>query len=223
MVNYKGKLYICGGHRVDKSVLHRIKDIYDELWTFDLRTFWVCNQTERSLETKVWKQVSTDANPCAMLTEHNAVVYGDSMWILAGLRRLPRQGSEYSNSLMRWNLDTNSGIEVISRSPFTGRSTASTVVWKDSLFIFGGNYSYFSLLTFSIGCNGRTNEYFNDIYEYKFRTLLLCVLLIWLETGEWVSFTKDGPAPVPRCYHLAVVYENFMYIFGGYTGEEYLN
>jgi N-acetylneuraminic acid mutarotase len=76
------------------------------------------------------------------------------------------------------------------------RSGAASVVFEDSLFIFGG-----------YGGNGRLD----DLWEFRF--VDRC----------WRQLTTRGSAPAGRENNGAVVYNGFMYIFGGYSGFFWLN
>jgi len=69
-----------------------------------------------------------------------------------------------------------------------------SVVYNRSIYIFGG-YDGFNRV--------------NDFYEYNVDT----------ESWQEVIFCgKEGP-PTPRHSHSAVVYEDCMYVFGGYDGS----
>ena len=68
------------------------------------------------------------------------------------------------------------------------------VVYNRSIYIFGG-YDGFNRI--------------NDFYEYN------------VDSGSWqevIFCGKEGP-PTPRHSHSAVVYEDSMYVFGGYDGN----
>ena len=69
------------------------------------------------------------------------------------------------------------------------------VVHNRSIFIFGG-YDGFNRV--------------NDFYEYN------------LDANTWqevLSSGAGGPPPTPRHSHSAVIYEDSLYIFGGYDGH----
>lgn len=76
------------------------------------------------------------------------------------------------------------------------RSGAASVVFENSLYIFGG-----------YGGNGRLD----DIWEYRF-----------IE-HQWVRLETRGTPPAGRENNGAVVYNDGMYVFGGYSGQEWLN
>lgn len=76
------------------------------------------------------------------------------------------------------------------------RSGAASVVFEDSLFVFGG-----------YGGNGRLD----DLWEFRF------------SERRWRFLTTRGIAPAGRENNGAVVYNGHMYIFGGYSGFFWLN
>lgn len=76
------------------------------------------------------------------------------------------------------------------------RSGAASVVFDDSLYVFGG-----------YGGSGRLD----DLWAFSF-----------LENA-WQELRTRGPAPAGRENNGAVVYKDSMYIFGGYSGTYWLN
>lgn len=76
------------------------------------------------------------------------------------------------------------------------RSGAASVVYKDSLYIFGG-----------YGGNGRLD----DLWEYRFLD------------KQWHKLETKGSPPAGRENNGAVLYKNCMYVFGGYSGFFWLN
>jgi len=94
-------------------------------------------------------------------------------------------------SLRRWREVEVSGVV------FPGeRSGASSVVYRDALYIFGG-----------YGGNGRLN----DLFRFYF------------PTREWSRVECKGSIPPGRENNGAVIYKNKMYLFGGYSGFTWLN
>jgi len=149
------------------------------MWSFDTKT-------------RVWKKLMDFP---IKITEHNAFVYKDYMYIMGGLVRSAL--TTYSSTLYRVNLQHPEKLETVSAAPYMGSSTQSSVVYKDKLYVFAG-------------CHGKTQTYFNHIFEYDF-----------IQT-TWTA-VNSTEKPSTRCYHVAVVHEDNMYVFGGYTGEVYLN
>ena len=81
--------------------------------------------------------------------------------------------------------------------PPSNRSLHTAVLHKDSLYIFGGY-------------DGAVRV--NDFYEFHF------------PTRRWVSlYSIDDTPPCARDRHTAVVYDNSLYIFGGFDGSSRKN
>lgn len=51
------------------------------------------------------------------------------------------------------------------------------------------------------------------------RCLLIHSLRATVALRSWSSLVTEGPAPIPRDSHVAVIHSNSMYIFGGSTGS----
>lgn len=75
------------------------------------------------------------------------------------------------------------------------------------------------------GWNGFSKKWFNDLFEFDFRNYLYFKnkYLLFVENKEWKQIVTNGDIPLPRTSHSAVIYNNCMYVFGGYSGEIYLN
>lgn len=89
-----------------------------------------------------------------------------------------------------------SRIETIN-SPPQARSGHSAVIYNDSMYIFGG-----------------LGEYrYNDLFKFDF------------QTHTWIEIKPNDESKVPskRCKHSACVYQNMMYIFGGWDSSGKLN
>jgi len=69
-----------------------------------------------------------------------------------------------------------------------------SIIYKESIYIFGG-YDGFNWV--------------NDFFEYN------------ITSNSWqeVLCSGRGNPPTPRHSHSAVVYNEYMYVFGGYDGK----
>ena len=72
------------------------------------------------------------------------------------------------------------------------RSKHTMVAWDDRLYVFGGD-------------NGR--RMLNDF------------LVSTVHDSSWARVIFTGTPPAPRYHHSAVVFQNSMFVFGGYTGD----
>ena len=81
----------------------------------------------------------------------------------------------------------------------------SAVVFRDSMFVFGG-------YTGDIYSNSNLRNK-NDLFEYKFTT------------SQWINWEDkiSGPLPPARSAHGAAVFQNKLWIFAGYDGHTRLN
>jgi len=127
-------------------------------------------------------------------TEHKCVVYNDALWFVGGYN-----GFDYTNDLHKFDKESNTTIPMATTGvPFTIRSALTALVWKDNLLTFGG-------------WNGFTRTWYNDVHSLDFNTM------------TWRAIQPKGTPPKERTSHSAVMWNDCMYVFGGFSGEEYLN
>jgi len=127
-------------------------------------------------------------------TEHKCVMYGNALWFTGGYN-----GTNYTNNIHKYDLQTKvSTLVETNGEPFCNRSALTSVVWKNNMIVFGG-------------WNGFTKKWFNDVYSFNF------------DTSTWRKIEAKGDIPPQRTSHTAVVKGNSMYVFGGFSGSDYLN
>jgi N-acetylneuraminic acid mutarotase len=127
-------------------------------------------------------------------TEHKCVVYDNKLWFVGGYN-----GYDYTSELHTFDPATNTTALVEATGEvFSRRSALTALVWKDRLYTFGG-------------WNGFTRTWFNDVHVFNF------------DTKTWRAVAAKGEPPLKRTSHSAVIHNNKMYVFGGFSGEEYLN
>jgi len=118
----------------------------------------------------------------------------NTLWFIGGYN-----GFDYTNEIQKYDMITNTfALVEATGEPFSRRSALTALVWRDSLYTFGG-------------WNGFTRAWYNDLYCFHF------------PTSRWRWISPAGQLPGKRTSHAAVVYNNKMYVFGGFSGEEYLN
>jgi len=127
-------------------------------------------------------------------TEHKCVVYGNALWFVGGY-----DGYDYTSNLHRFDPATGTAslIETTGEM-FSRRSALTALVWHDKLYTFGG-------------WNGFSRTWYNDVHVFDFKM------------KHWRSVAAEGQIPMKRTSHSAVMYKDKMYVFGGFSGEEYLN
>ena len=108
----------------------------------------------------------------------------------------------YSQSLNCWiKLPESSELNVgLSRTHHTA------VAWKDSIYIFGGCFSNDSTSELAGNGNG-----LNDMISFN------------ITERVWKVVNPQTRPPAPRYNHTAVVYENSMMIFGGFSNKSNKN
>lgn len=127
-------------------------------------------------------------------TEHKCVVYDNCLWFVGGYN-----GYDYTSDVHKYDPATNTTTLVeVSGEVFSRRSALTALVWKDQMFTFGG-------------WNGFTRSWYNDLHVFNF------------QSKQWRAIHPSGKEPTKRTSHSAVIYNGKMYVFGGFSGEEYLN
>jgi N-acetylneuraminic acid mutarotase len=127
-------------------------------------------------------------------TEHKCVVYDNALWLVGGYN-----GYDYTSDIHRFDpmTGTSSVVETTGES-FSRRSALTALVWNDRMYTFGG-------------WNGFSRTWYNDLHVFHFGT------------KHWSSISPSGKPPQKRTSHSAVIYKDKMYVFGGFSGDEYLN
>ncbi|CAE7637232.1 LZTR1, partial [Symbiodinium sp. CCMP2456] len=85
--------------------------------------------------------------------------------------------------------------------PPSPRDSHSAVICGDSMYLFGGS----------------TGSARNDLYAFSFETDQ------WTEVRTTPGATQKSNVPCPRFCHTCDVYNNSLYVFGGYDGQQRLN
>jgi len=163
-----------GGNLSSTNIIENVKK---EMWCYQF-------------DQKKW-QKSLPSNKA--LTEHTGVVYKDNMFIFGGNGGLVEN---YSNTILSYPLPYKPDSVFTSLGNLQGAPTArsghTAVVYKDSMYIFGG-------------WNGHTS--LGDFYSYNF------------EMKSWKKLDSNGTIPSKRRMHSAIVYKDNMYLFGGFDEE----
>jgi N-acetylneuraminic acid mutarotase len=159
------------------------------------RLYATCH--DYTLWRRFFVDVNTIACPVGRLC-HTAAVHNDNMYIYGG--HITQPSSEYfhtvKNDMYECNLKTREWREVPVGENAPRRTEHTSVVYNNSLIIFGG-YS--------------GNGYENSIMSFDF------------QTGQWVQLTTQGDSPSARSAHTASVVGNSMFIFGGWNGVHCMN
>jgi len=126
----------------------------------------------------------------------SAVAYKNRMLVVGG-----HDGAKHLNDFYQLNFDTLDWclVETNSQASPSSRDSHSAVICGDSMYLFGGS----------------TGSARNDLYAFN------------LTTSQWhevrPASSNKGNVPCPRFCHSCEVYDNSLYVFGGYDGQQRLN
>jgi N-acetylneuraminic acid mutarotase len=145
------------------------------------------------LSPRKWKIVeSIGVAPCER-SLHAACVLDDCMYVFGGYDGHTRLNDFYrfSFSQKEWNAVITSSNSGLPPSP---RDRHVAVVHGNSFYVFGG-------------FDGTSRV--NDLFEFEFST----------KCWQQISSRRETLPPSPRHSHSALVFENSLFIFGGYDGS----
>ena len=131
---------------------------------------------------------------------HTAVVINNQMYIFGGYEELTER---FSNDIYVLDLKTFVWKYLSVRgTPPSWRDFHSAVAFNNKMFVFGGRSD-------RSGPNHSQQE-------------LYCNLIMFFDTttNTWVKPETNGTPPKGRRSHSSFVYNNDIYIFGGYNGVE---
>lgn len=130
---------------------------------------------------------------------HSACVIQNKMYIFGGFEYLTDQ---YSQEVHCLNLDTMQWTFIdATGTPPSHRDFHTAVAYGTRMYIYGGR--------------GDLNSPYNSTEE------VYCPQIYYLDTvtERWVALTPNGTWPEGRRSHSAWLYNDFMYIFGGFNGN----
>jgi N-acetylneuraminic acid mutarotase len=124
---------------------------------------------------------------------HSAVVYNNKMIIFGGHNPLPGSNfiSDVKNEMFEFSLETGEWTN-ITNDQMPARTEHASVMHQSKMYIVGGYSSQ--------------QGYRNDMITYD------------LETKQVSKIECKGSVPQGRSAHTAVVYNNDIYVFGGWNG-----
>lgn len=169
---------------------------------------------------------------------HVAFSFGNSFYVHGGFDGTSRVSDcwGFDFSSMTWR-----EVQVLAGRPPSPRHSHAAVVYRQSVYIFGGyDGSYksdlhefdFNLSQWNaVPAAGRRPRarYRATAVVHKNMMILfgghdgtrhLCDANVFdFDTRTWSALTTEGPSPTPRDSHVSVVHSNSMYIFGGSSGS----
>lgn len=157
-------------------------------------SFFSCQKDSNhitNLAPKVWEKVEAgeDSSLPCQRSLHAGAIWKDSFVVFGGY-----DGHHRVNDLYSFNFTLNQWQRLNDGNAPSPRDRHVATVFEDTLYIFGG-------------FDGTMRV--NDLHSYD------------LVANEWhpVEVSGNTAAPTPRHSHAAVVYQQSMYIFGGYDGS----
>lgn len=129
----------------------------------------------------------------------SAVPYKHLMLVVGG-----HDGAKHLNDFYQFNFETLewSLVETTGTvAPPSPRDSHSAVICGDMMYLFGGS----------------TGSARNDLYSFSFETSQ------WHEVRPAAAAGQKAVVPCPRFCHTCEVYNNSLYVFGGYDGQQRLN
>ena len=167
-VVFDGKLWVLGGGNNQTST-------HGDVWSFD---------------GTAWTQVAAAA-AWPTRYSHSSVVFDGKMWVLGGFRF--NSGSVYLADV--WSSSDGAIWMQATASPgWSGRSSHSSVVFNNKLWVIGG-------------WDG--SNYLNDVWSSE-------------DGVTWTKATASAPWSA-RWYHSSVVFNNKLWVIGGSDGSNYLD
>ena len=193
------------------------------------------------LDQKTWSGIQTTGDQPKARTDHTVVLYDGSIYVFAGY-----DGRQRFNDLWRCTLKDKKfkwkQVQTAGTQPLN-RFGHAAVVCNNSMFVIGGwnghdtmddiyQYSFPSKLWFEIrrlkgvrpkpryrhsavvmnstififGGVDTSQQRFNDLFSYE------------VENRKWSCIDTTGVVPQQRTFHKTVIFNNIMYVVGGFDG-----
>ena len=183
-------MYIVGGFDgARKNDIYRIS-LQDQSPEDDLETNPLAVTKEIQEELLSWKEIKFSGKTYSARTGHTAVQIGNKIYVFGGTDETTRRNDLYCYDMLN---NIWNQVETQGMVP-TPRSGAKGVACNSSFYLFGGY-------------TRKDGVYYNDLYRFD------------TGSGIWTKLFCTGDCPSIRTDHTAVLYENSIYIFGGYDGK----
>lgn len=172
-----------------------------------------------------WRLLSAadDFTQFARRSKHTLVAYNNALYVFGG-----DSGKTMLNDLLKYDIRTGKWSRLVSAggAPPAPRYHHSAVVFGGSMLVFGGytaeatgngsggGVGYTGTGAGSAGPSSWTNlANKNDLHEFRFAT------------STWIEWRSERGATVPcaRAAHGSAVWNDRLYVFGGYDGNARLN
>lgn len=187
-------MYIVGGYDGSrKNDMYKIS-LQEESPEDDLETNPLAEMNQIEEDLLSWKEIKFNGKTYSARTGHTAVLINNKIYVFGGTDETTRRNDLYS-----YDIQSNLWVQVDTNGMVpTPRSGAKSIACGASFYLFGGY-------------TRKDGTYYNDLY--RFDTAL----------NTWNKLFCSGEIPSIRTDHTAVLYENAIYIFGGYDGKNRFN
>lgn len=187
-------MYIVGGFDgARKNDMYRIS-LQDQSPEDDLETNPLAETKDMEEELLSWREIKFTGKTYSARTGHTAVLICNKIYVFGGTDEATRRNDLYCYDMLSNNW---SPVDTQGMVP-TPRSGAKGVSCGNSFYLFGGY-------------TRKDGVYYNDLYRFD------------TTTGIWTKLFCTGDCPSIRTDHTAVIYDNAIYIFGGYDGKTRFN
>ena len=141
-----------------------------------------------------WQRINFQGKTYSARTGHTSVLIASKIFVFGGTDETTRR-----NDLYAYDMASNLWVQVETQGMVpTPRSGAKGVACGSSFYLFGGY-------------TRKDGVYYNDLYRFD------------TNTNMWTKLFCTGDIPTIRTDHTAVLYNNTIYIFGGYDGKTRFN
>jgi N-acetylneuraminic acid mutarotase len=147
-----------------------------------------------NVETNLWQEIRSSGVSSPARSGAQTVVYDNCVWFFGGYTK---KDGDYFNDVYKYDIGMSSWsmVSTLGEAP-SKRTDHSVVLFGRSMFVFGG-------------FDGHNR--FNDLRE-----------LTLDRERRWSNITSRSGHPRSRFGHTAVVYQNSMFVFGGWDGHDTL-
>jgi hypothetical protein len=184
---------ICGHRAIVYQNFYYVIQGFDGGYTSDCYRY--------ALERKEWMPfypVTIDDTEDLGWQYHSTVLDGHLLYIFGGARDDDGMNQQLSNDVSCIDLRSSIKYTVCKNGLIRPRYLHTAAIYDKKMWIFGGR-------------TGEDAESLNDLFCFDF------------ETKTWKELNPTTQPPAPRRAHTSFVYDDKMYIFGGWNGVECFN
>jgi N-acetylneuraminic acid mutarotase len=176
--------------KVDKTTNKRVKKEIQQSGEEDIDAILAEFAAKNLAKTAVTVTVCTQPSPrcnfsMTSLPNGDVLIFGGEFF--------DGEGNEVYNDLFRWNLEKNEWKQIESLNTPSPRCSHQAVLYKDKVYIFGGEYSTLDQF-----------HHYRDLWELD------------IKTNTWNEMKVTGDSPSARSGHRMLVWRSYIVLFGGF-------